>query len=377
MIDLGFSWEHAVVTNAVALLSLIYLFANSRKGIPYKSTNQRIFYFMLLTAELESILFILSYFLDMEKYFYSYFLANFSNILLFLSNVVFEFLWTLYIFSRIDDGDLKLTKRRMLAFIPLIVIFVGAIINFFTPVYFKIDADMVYTKVSLYYLNYVVAGFYLALAFVLSVVCGRAKHDKMFFPVINFMIPIITALIAEILFKDISLLMLGNAIALESLYSNMQAQNSLTDSLSGLYSRQHMIRCINAMGKKKNGLKVAGIMIDIDKFKNINDTFGHVVGDDAIRSMGNIIRDTLSKTGIGFRYAGDEFVILDFVEDNEQCKDILQKLNENMEKFNESNKKPYKLNFSVGYTVFEKDDTIDTFMARMDSYMYKIKQNKF
>jgi diguanylate cyclase (GGDEF)-like protein len=71
---------------------------------------------------------------------------------------------------------------------------------------------------------------------------------------------------------------------------------------------------------------LAGIMLDIDGFKSINDKFGHLVGDDAIFTAGQIIRSVAGQKGIFCRYGGDEFVILLYINSQNEITDMIDSI---------------------------------------------------
>ncbi|MGB3368022.1 MAG: diguanylate cyclase, partial [Acidaminobacteraceae bacterium] len=81
------------------------------------------------------------------------------------------------------------------------------------------------------------------------------------------------------------------------------------DPLTGLNNRRHFKRLATEILQNQNDEYLA-VMMDIDKFKNINDTYGHDVGDIAIRSVADIIETTVGDHGVVGRYGGEEFIIL-------------------------------------------------------------------
>jgi diguanylate cyclase (GGDEF)-like protein len=87
---------------------------------------------------------------------------------------------------------------------------------------------------------------------------------------------------------------------------------SQTDGLTGLYNRIHWESCLQAEYKRWSRTKQAGslVMIDIDHFKNVNDSFGHMVGDEVIRHLSTLIKTHVRETDTAGRYGGEEFTIL-------------------------------------------------------------------
>jgi diguanylate cyclase (GGDEF)-like protein len=88
-------------------------------------------------------------------------------------------------------------------------------------------------------------------------------------------------------------------------------QQSLTDALTGLYNRRSMEQLLQreVALSERHGHPLSLVMIDLDHFKEINDTHGHAAGDHMLRAFADCVRITLRKTDLAFRYGGDEFVI--------------------------------------------------------------------
>ncbi len=105
--------------------------------------------------------------------------------------------------------------------------------------------------------------------------------------------------------------------------------------------------------------------------------FGHLVGDDAISATGKILRAAVSTRGIICRYGGDEFIILMYVNSKHEIMEMIDAVKTQTNLFNESEKKPYKINFSIGYSTFDiNHDSIDDFLKRADASMYEEKKRK-
>jgi len=87
---------------------------------------------------------------------------------------------------------------------------------------------------------------------------------------------------------------------------------SQTDGLTQLYNRSHWESCLHAEFKRWSRSQIASslVILDIDKFKNFNDGYGHTVGDNIIRHLSTLIKQHARETDISGRYGGDEFVIL-------------------------------------------------------------------
>ncbi|MDG1752939.1 MAG: diguanylate cyclase [Thalassotalea sp.] len=87
---------------------------------------------------------------------------------------------------------------------------------------------------------------------------------------------------------------------------------SQTDGLTQLFNRTHWENCLKAEFKRwtRSQNPSCLVMIDIDHFKNVNDTYGHMVGDEVIRHISGLIRHHVRETDVSGRYGGEEFAVL-------------------------------------------------------------------
>ena len=121
----------------------------------------------------------------------------------------------------------------------------------------------------------------------------------------------------------------------------------------------------------------AGIMLDIDGLKSINDRFGHTVGDDAISEAGKILHTAVGDKGTVCRYGGDEFIILMYIKSQKEIMDMINIILTQAALFNKSEEKPYKINFSIGYSTFESQHEFrEDFLKKIDATMYGDKKRR-
>ena len=117
---------------------------------------------------------------------------------------------------------------------------------------------------------------------------------------------------------------------------------------------------------------MAGMMLDLNGFKSINDTYGHLEGDAALQTVGQLLRKTVGRECLVARYAGDEFVVI--LKENRPLRaaQIARQLHQAAEEYNRFSGKPYAISFSIG--VFDAwAATVDDFFRKMDQAMYKEK----
>ena len=154
-------------------------------------------------------------------------------------------------------------------------------------------------------------------------------------------------------------------------------RNSNLDGLTKVYNRRALSTYLKEVSsKEKLPHDLYALILDIDDFKKINDTHGHLAGDKVLIFIANILRKTLRDGDRVFRYGGEEFVIILNRLDNIQCKSITNRLISLIR----NNKLVYKgvgmsVTMSIGVTKFIQGDTPDTLISRADKALYKAKEN--
>lgn len=124
------------------------------------------------------------------------------------------------------------------------------------------------------------------------------------------------------------------------LYNEMQEkafyQNlAYVDVLTGTYNRNSYENDISIIEKNKDNYKSIEVaVIDLNGLKNVNDTYGHITGDNMIRKFGEILRTTLSKNNKAYRIGGDEFIIIFLDNTKEKLRKELKKIDEKVQAYN-------------------------------------------
>jgi diguanylate cyclase (GGDEF)-like protein len=105
-------------------------------------------------------------------------------------------------------------------------------------------------------------------------------------------------------------------------------KQSMTDALTGLYNRRSMESLMQreVALAERHAHPLSIVMIDLDKFKEVNDVYGHAAGDHILKSFADCVRITLRKTDLAFRYGGDEFVIALPQTPMSQAQQVVEKL---------------------------------------------------
>ena len=167
-------------------------------------------------------------------------------------------------------------------------------------------------------------------------------------------------------------------LALKQLNSQLYEQ-ATTDGMTGLFNRRHFLETtqIELIHQQRKDLQSAILMIDIDLFKNINDTYGHAAGDDVIRAVANMLKVNSRPYDVVGRLGGEEFAILLLDCDIKSAKDISQRLCNDCAKAEICYKGTrIHVTISIGLSPLKMGDkTIEQILSRADKGLYQAKQN--
>ncbi|WZL72859.1 diguanylate cyclase [Clostridiaceae bacterium 35-E11] len=152
-----------------------------------------------------------------------------------------------------------------------------------------------------------------------------------------------------------------------------------TDPLTHLYNRhyfnQYMRKAKEKILQEKTILTVC--MIDVDKFKYINDFYGHHVGDEVLKEVAQILSTTVRKTDSVIRYGGDEFLIVLPDSNYKDAEKLITRIKEEIKAWNEeSNILEHDLSLSIGYAQYRGKGGIEEVIQRADERMYEEKNAK-
>jgi len=150
---------------------------------------------------------------------------------------------------------------------------------------------------------------------------------------------------------------------------------SITDKLTGLFNRLKLDEALNDEFNRSNRFnRTFGIIIlDIDYFKRVNDTYGHQVGDQALIQFAKILKENIRKIDILGRWGGEEFMIICSEADFQGTIKLAQSLREIISKYDFPT--IGNLSASFGVSIYDGDENIDKVIARADNALYKAKAN--
>lgn len=296
---------------------------------------------------------------------------------------VVSFLWFLYSESEQNSKVVKSKFALFLSFIPLITmvgLVVGSNVNKWV---FYIDASGEYHRGEQYLSLICICFFYILTTSIKAFVKSFKKENYLskhylqslakfaFFPCV--------AGVLQVLFVGSPMISGGIAIAVLSVYINSREQLISVDPMTQMNNKKQMERYLDSKMKSKSDNKELFVFImDLDYFKQINDKYGHIEGDEAIILAANTIREYISRTDyFACRYGGDEFVIVCETALDFKPKDFLNGMNDLLAEKTKAAGKEYNLHFSVGYKRYSPEfRSVPDFIAAADEGLYMIKNSR-
>ncbi|MDP2653173.1 MAG: diguanylate cyclase [Candidatus Omnitrophota bacterium] len=174
--------------------------------------------------------------------------------------------------------------------------------------------------------------------------------------------------------KIISMIIQQAAIAIENAnYCRELEHLSTTDPLTGLYNHRHFMKVLRSEAERSNryGNPLCLLMFDVDDLKSYNDTYGHLEGDQLLKEISRVVRESLREVDIVCRYAGDEFMVILLETNILQVKAIAEKIKEAVANL----KLKREVTLSMGIATSRKNINVHDFILKTDQALYQAKKD--
>ena len=314
-------------------------------------------------------------------------LSYMLNGIYYLLQIVVTSIWFFYALNEIDIAWREKPLRVFLFMLPLLFLAVFVLLTGVTGWIFSIDNNNVYHRGSLFLLFPLVCIGYLVAPSIVSLTKMRLMeyyiHRTKLLSIVMFSLAVLPFVVLQILLgPDFPLFCIGYTLAILLLHVNRQNLRITIDELTGVSNRSQAMRFLNykmnapaEVGKQIKSLYV--MMVDIDKFKQINDNFGHVEGDEALKRISSVLKRAVPRSFFIGRYGGDEFIIIGEALRETEIQDVCQNIYDRLEEVNREAMAPYNLSISIGYKVRNGQITsIPEFIKQADMNLYRKKKNR-
>lgn len=365
--------------NLFSIIILLILFINMHRRDGKYLPDQKLFLYMVASDALVLVFDSVQWIIDGKPGMLVYYVNLISTVLYYLFTVVPCMLWCLYVRYQFKMDIKEMMRAKILLVLPFLINAAMSIMSYFNGAFFYIDEMNYYQRGEYFWLSVSLTYAYFLYALIYTLLNKKNTERKIFLSLMLFPIPPLLGSVIQVAHFGIALIWPGVAIALLTIYINIQNNQLYTDHLTGLYNRRlldlHLYECLK--NKTKQG-SVGVIMIDIDQFKLINDEFGHVIGDQVLVETANVLKKSVGREGFIARYGGDEFVAVVPVKDVNDIERVIGELECNIARQNERRNEQYKIRLSMGYEIFKcggafsKNDVLSI----IDRRMYEEKQRK-
>ena len=370
--DTAINLQAVYVTDLVGITILVVILATRGWNLPARKDESHILLGLLLFSILNCIADIYVFGCDGLPGLKYYYILLIGNSYLYFYNLIVG-IGIIYLIIKHIDRKAK-GWHILLFWIIVTTEAVLLIINFFNPVVFRIDENNTYHR-GPYYLLFVIIGFILIFYGYLYYLINKLRNPSLrYFPVIGFLTPILLGNAIQMQSYGISLLPISFTVAFSAISISLQNECIYIDKLTGVYNRYELDKVLKGHIFKRK-IRIAALMLDLNDFKSINDEFSHEEGDNALVAFASILSETIAAEGIVIRFAGDEFIILIPKFKGNDISIYKEQINANLEKYNETSSKPYKLAAAIGGRIFDsRHDNMDDLVSQIDSLMYSDKK---
>ncbi|MDD0974399.1 sensor domain-containing diguanylate cyclase [Pseudomonas fontis] len=175
----------------------------------------------------------------------------------------------------------------------------------------------------------------------------------------------------------ITLVVLSLLNAMVRRHQNSIQELATRDSLTGLLNRRafDLLAAQALLEAEREPMPLATLMLDLDRFKSLNDTHGHLAGDEVLRQFSRVMESCLRHADIICRWGGEEFVVLLKEVDGAAAFAVAEKIRQRTEQLSFSYAgTAISMTVSIGLSTLQPDDTLHSLIARADHALYRAKQ---
>ncbi|MCG7961486.1 MAG: GGDEF domain-containing protein, partial [Candidatus Thiodiazotropha taylori] len=176
------------------------------------------------------------------------------------------------------------------------------------------------------------------------------------------------------------LIFIGFAAFFGSQLIDRLSQLAVRDSLTGLYRRRYLIESIPSLIKHQERdpkQQMAILFMDIDHFKEVNDTHGHAAGDEVLTTIAGMLRKRSRPSDLVIRYGGEEFVVVGQFDNDDAILSYAERIRDVVSDYQfVVSENSFNMTISIGVAVFMPgEESFEKAIQRADAYLYQAKEN--
>ena len=273
---------------------------------------------------------------------------------MFLMSAMLSFLWLA--FAELRLGVSIFSKKVLIfAIIPLAVIGIMCFASIKTGWFFSVDDQGIYTRGPLWALQSVVVYIYFLAITIHALILAKRepspRRRSQFMSLSLFIVSPILGALLQLLIGNHPFVAPATSIAFLFIFISLQGNMINYDYLTGISNRKSIEQYIDDLKIHTDSHNAFYVyMMDIDRFKSINDSMGHIEGDQALRLFARILQNVCDKFhGACGRIGGDEFVAVIRQKHMNDPEDFIREMGRSIQKEEKEQQIPYRLQSSIGY----------------------------
>lgn len=372
----GMSLGSNIFLNVYSIMIVLIIYFHALRSFEKESLQDRLYITILNITVLMLGIDILSRFDGYSSVIYPE-LNTLGNFLIFLMNPIIPSLWVVYVHYQVFRDERKV--RQLICPLCIINVFNAGtlIVSQFFGWFYYIDSDNIYHRGPYFWLPVLITISLIFAAFAITLINRRRLDKKSFLSLLFFAIPPTISILLQIRFYGTSLMLNSVVLSLLVVFLNIQNHSMYTDHLTNVNNRKKLDKYL----KKKVKASIAGkvfsaILVDINDFKLINDTYGHDIGDQALGTAAKLLKSCLGRNDFIARFGGDEFCLVLDISNKSVLEAMVCRIKSCLERYNQSDSRLYSLGFSMGYAVYDHHlhMSAEEFLKQIDVLMYQEKQ---
>lgn len=309
---------------------------------------------------------------------------NFLNLIYFTLTGTIGLLWLIYTDYKINQDEDRLKRRLKWYTIPAAVLLVSILSSPWTGWIFSLNRNNSYHGGRYHAMQMLIAYAYLLWAAILALIAAKKTEKRYlrseYLTLASFIIlPLIGGIVQGKRY-GFPLIWVGMAISILIVFVNTQNQQITKDGLTGINNRRYLNCYLDTrLNNKRRKKKLFFILMDIDSFKEINDTYGHIEGDAAIIRIAGILKEVCcGSNDFLARYGGDEFAIVCERDDCQEVENLIHEIVSIVTFANEAGDMEYDVWLSIGYAEYGESGIAnqDQLISMADKRLYTIKNNR-
>ena len=303
------------------------------------------------------------------------------NCIYFLFSILITECWFLYTEYELNSSYTHDRNFLIVGSIPFAVMLILLIISYSNGCIFRFDEQGKYVRGPFAVLSFVIPCLYLIFSTVHATLCSFKKENyinrRRFLSLAGFAFITALACGVQLVIPGTPIPCIGITCAVLLVYMSTQDLLVSLDPLTKFNNRNQMVRHLSyKMDHANEDTLLYLLIVDMDGFKQINDTHGHVEGDKALIDLAAILMHTAAKFNCFVsRYGGDEFILIHEAHRRGELEELCDYIHESIATRNKDAE--FKIGVSLGAARYSKDiKYVPDFIAKADKALYEVKREK-